>query len=65
MEKINVTVTGDTLTVREGIAPEIFQYEGYHYRAHSADQSDIGQTAAHCGPASAVGRDRHSRSAGA
>ena len=37
MEKINVTVAGDTLTVREGNAPEIFQYEGYHYRAHSAD----------------------------
>ena len=36
-QKFDITVTGDTLVIREGNAPNIFQYAGYNYRAYSTD----------------------------
>ena len=36
-KQINVTPVGDTLVIREGVAPDIFQYQGFKYSADSTD----------------------------
>jgi len=35
--QINFTVAGENINIREGKAPEIFQYQGFRYEAQSTD----------------------------